>query len=577
MRRQNGHATIRAGVIAVATMATAVGGYIARPAAYAGAAVPVPVAITVNPGGSGWWTLESDGTVLPGGGATAFPPVNLHARAVGIAATADGGGYWVAAVDGEVAAVGDASFHGSAESLRLVEPIAGIAADPATGGYWLVASDGGIFSYGAPFFGSIGGRPLVEPIVGMQGTQSGKGYRFVAADGGVFAFGDAAFYGSIGGHHLASPVIGIANTPDDTGYWLVSRDGTIRNFGGATPITTGGIHELAATTAGAGGLVTVAPDGGVRTLPGGSPPSVGSATQPASLFIQISSLAPSISPALLNAWMAALCRTGSRGDLVLQDVARADGVLLTDYLDIVEPYLPGGTRPCFARVFVGTVDLAWEASGSKYVEGIGDQRFIDRYMGLSSATAQAFSTRYPRIQLDWYLTYEANLNDLYYPDVESAYATMLKREIQTLSAIRSDRSFMWSPAFWYPYSIYSQNTAGMAQLSANLTALFRDVAKTGHLPILNLQDFIGGSSCQPKTNQMTPADAVAWVRFINTIAPRDSAEINVEQYRFDCATQLPHVADPTEIAQIERFYASRGVTLGPAFELRYWMRTHSII
>jgi hypothetical protein len=34
--------------------------------------------------------------------------------------------------------------------------VVGIAADDATGGYWLVASDGGIFSFGAPFYGSTG-------------------------------------------------------------------------------------------------------------------------------------------------------------------------------------------------------------------------------------------------------------------------------------------------------------------------------------------------------------------------------------------------------------------------------------
>jgi hypothetical protein len=30
-----------------------------------------------------------------------------------------------------------------------------------------VASDGGIFSFNAPFFGSMGGKPLNAPMVGM--------------------------------------------------------------------------------------------------------------------------------------------------------------------------------------------------------------------------------------------------------------------------------------------------------------------------------------------------------------------------------------------------------------------------
>ncbi|MHB1710443.1 MAG: hypothetical protein ACYCV7_03440 [Acidimicrobiales bacterium] len=36
-------------------------------------------------------------------------------------------------------------------------------------GYRFVASDGGVFSFSAPFFGSLGGRPLNRPVVGMAG------------------------------------------------------------------------------------------------------------------------------------------------------------------------------------------------------------------------------------------------------------------------------------------------------------------------------------------------------------------------------------------------------------------------
>ena len=67
-----------------------------------------------------------------------------------------------------------------------------MAATPDGGGYWLVASDGGIFSYGdAAFFGSRGGQPLNKPIVGMAATPDGGGYWLVASDGGIFSYGDA--------------------------------------------------------------------------------------------------------------------------------------------------------------------------------------------------------------------------------------------------------------------------------------------------------------------------------------------------------------------------------------------------
>ena len=81
------------------------------------------------------------------GGLTS-PPNN---PIVGIAATPDGGGYYLVASDGGVFTFGDAVYQGSTGAIRLNKPVVGMAVDPSTGGYWLVASDGGIFSFNAPF------------------------------------------------------------------------------------------------------------------------------------------------------------------------------------------------------------------------------------------------------------------------------------------------------------------------------------------------------------------------------------------------------------------------------------------
>ena len=64
----------------------------------------------------------------------------------------------------------------------------GIAATPDGGGYWLVARDGGVFDYGdAGFYGSAGSLPLNAPVVGMAVTHDGGGYWLVAGDGGSSA------------------------------------------------------------------------------------------------------------------------------------------------------------------------------------------------------------------------------------------------------------------------------------------------------------------------------------------------------------------------------------------------------
>ena len=152
---------------------------------------------------------------------------------VGMAATPDGGGYWLVAADGGIFSFGDAQFYRSAGSIALNQPIVGIASTP-DGGYWLVAADGGIFSYGAAqFHGSTGALILNQPMVGMAATPDGGGYWLVAADGGIFSFGDALFHGSTGGQQLNAPIVGMAATPDGGGYWLVAADGGIFTFGDA--------------------------------------------------------------------------------------------------------------------------------------------------------------------------------------------------------------------------------------------------------------------------------------------------------------------------------------------------------
>jgi hypothetical protein len=230
--------------------------------------------VPAGPGGA-------DGTVAPDSvhafGAPALGDLSAAAPnrpVVGMAATADGNGYWLVSGDGGVFSFGDAGFHGSTGGLVLDQPIVGMAADPATGGYWLVARDGGVFSFGAPFDGSEGGQPLNQPVVGMASTPDGGGYWLVARDGGIFSFGDAAFHGSEGGQPLNAPVVGMAASGGG-GYWLVASDGGIFGFGGAAFAGSEGGQPLNQPIVGMaaapeGGYWLVARDGGVFNF-GGAP------------------------------------------------------------------------------------------------------------------------------------------------------------------------------------------------------------------------------------------------------------------------------------------------------------------
>jgi hypothetical protein len=202
----------------------------------------------------------------------------LAAPVVGMAATPDGGGYWLTDALGDVSAHGDATLYGSLAGDPLNAPITHIVATPDGKGYWLVAADGGTFTFGdAHFYGSMGGKPLNAPVVDIAPTADGGGYWLVASDGGIFAFGDAKFLGSMGGQHLNKPVVGMAPVSDGSGYRLVASDGGVFDFNAPFYGSTGSMHLNAPIVAGLNnnsydGYWLTAADGGVFTF---SPPNEG--------------------------------------------------------------------------------------------------------------------------------------------------------------------------------------------------------------------------------------------------------------------------------------------------------------
>jgi IPT/TIG domain len=163
-------------------------------------------------------------------------PVNVTWTASAPPAT---GGYTLVASDGGIFTFG-APYYGSTGAMPLNAPIVGMAADPSTGGYWLVASDGGIFSFNAPYYGSTGAMHLNKPIVGMAADPATGGYWLVASDGGIFSF-NAPFQGSTGAMTLNKPIVGMAADAATGGYWLVASDGGIFSFNAPFDGSTGGM------------------------------------------------------------------------------------------------------------------------------------------------------------------------------------------------------------------------------------------------------------------------------------------------------------------------------------------------
>lgn len=197
--------------------------------------------IEAGTGPAGGYLTFTDGAAVDsaGPGHVAAEPSALvntrHAPIVGLGVVSSATGssgqpsYDFAGADGGVFTVG-APFYGSAAGFHLHAPVVGIALTPDHDGYWLVGADGGIFAFGdAHYYGSLAGRPLSQPVVGMAVDQATGGYWLVARDGGVFAF-NAPFFGSAAALRLDRPVVGMESAPDGSGYRLVASDGGVFSF-----------------------------------------------------------------------------------------------------------------------------------------------------------------------------------------------------------------------------------------------------------------------------------------------------------------------------------------------------------
>ncbi len=197
------------------------------------------VGMATTADGGGYWLVGRDGGVFAFGDAVYHGSVPGAGIAVGdivgMAATPDGGGYWMAGADGGVFAFGDAGYHGSVPGQGYqVDDIVGIVPGPG-GGYWLVGRHGEVWAYGAPWYGSpfSSGIP-VSDVVGMAATPDGGGYWVVGADGAVFDYGDAANFGSLPGLGVhVDDIVDVASSPDGAGYWLFGSDGGVFAFGDA--------------------------------------------------------------------------------------------------------------------------------------------------------------------------------------------------------------------------------------------------------------------------------------------------------------------------------------------------------
>jgi hypothetical protein len=183
-------------------------------------------------------------------------------------------GYWLAGADGGVfsfgapfygsgaAPVGACDFSPQASSTRNpVLGCVGIASTPSGDGYWLLNAFRAAMAFGqagqALQIGCTSLNGATGTWTGLASSPTGKGFFVTSSNGGVEGCGDAVPFGGLTTKTLNAAVVGIEATPDGKGYWLAAADGGVFSFGDASFYgSMGGTHLNAAVVG-----IAATPDG----------------------------------------------------------------------------------------------------------------------------------------------------------------------------------------------------------------------------------------------------------------------------------------------------------------------------
>ena len=226
-------AALLAGVMSVTGVVTA-----AATVTKSATASSKAVGFGARPGYSSGWLAFASGTVVAYGGAPNLGSAPAGWGLVtGIAATPDGGGYWLVTGSGQARGFGDArAYPGPGLRAKVV----GISASSDGRGYLLLTSDGRVYSRGDAV--ARGGAPGQRgPFTAIVPTPDHKGYWLLSATGRVYGFGNAPTWPVKGANNTSlGAATALGATPDGRGYWEVTQSGVILSFGDAPQFATKG-------------------------------------------------------------------------------------------------------------------------------------------------------------------------------------------------------------------------------------------------------------------------------------------------------------------------------------------------
>ena len=165
-------------------------------APFLGAPAPGAAVTAIAPTPGGYLILRESAEVEAFGTAASLGLPSCDARAVDLASTFDGTGYWVLDEAGGIFTFGTATFFGSRPGLGVAHaPAVALAPTPSGRGYWIIDAAGGVFAFGdAGYFGSLPERGVAPngQAVDLAALRGGNGYLILDQGGVVHAFGNEA-------------------------------------------------------------------------------------------------------------------------------------------------------------------------------------------------------------------------------------------------------------------------------------------------------------------------------------------------------------------------------------------------
>ncbi len=192
----------------------------------------------------GFWLLGQDGAVR-GDDAPSLGAARVgRSRAVAIAGTLTGAGYYVLERDGALRTFGDARSRGDLSDVRGVRAVAVVPTDFDTG-YWLLDAEGRAHPFGSAQWLAVRQRDAPCPAhdaVGMAVTPMGRGGVVGCGDGRIVGAGALAWWQERLALEPGERLTGLALDPATTVLWLSTSFGRVLVLSPHGRVVVAGVH-----------------------------------------------------------------------------------------------------------------------------------------------------------------------------------------------------------------------------------------------------------------------------------------------------------------------------------------------